>query len=97
MSLFLDYLKKTHTSLDSDSNEDAGPEEYVKAGICEILVLYAQKYEDAFGELIPSFVDATWNLLTTIGPEPKYDIVSIESTSLDSRRFYAHTVVISSL
>jgi exportin-2 (importin alpha re-exporter) len=34
-----------------------------------------QKYEDAFGELCKPFITSTWNLLTTIGPETKYDIL----------------------
>ncbi|KAF3935709.1 Exportin-2 [Dactylella cylindrospora] len=75
MGLFHKYLTTSNPLLATDDEDESGPEEYVKAGICEILVLYAQKYEDAFGELMPNFVQATWNLLTTIGLEPKYDIL----------------------
>ncbi|EWC48283.1 hypothetical protein DRE_02387 [Drechslerella stenobrocha 248] len=75
MQLFHKYLTTTNPLLATDDEEEAGVEEYVKAGICEILVLYMQKYEDAFGSLTPNFAGATWNLLTTIGMEPKYDIL----------------------
>lgn len=37
--------------------------------------MYLQKYEDAFGELCTPFITSAWNLLTTIGPETKYDIL----------------------
>ncbi|KAF3925560.1 Exportin-2 [Orbilia brochopaga] len=75
MQLFHKYLTNTSPLLATDDEDEAGLEEYVKAGICEILVLYMQKYEDAFGDLTPSFAGATWNLLTTIGMQPKYDIL----------------------
>ncbi|KAK6349794.1 importin-alpha export receptor [Orbilia brochopaga] len=75
MQLFHKYLTTTSPLLATDDEDEAGVEEYVKAGICEILVLYMQKYEDAFGSLTPNFAGATWNLLTTIGMQPKYDIL----------------------
>ncbi|KAK6541749.1 importin-alpha export receptor [Orbilia ellipsospora] len=75
MQLFHKYLTTTNPALATDDEDESGVEEYVKAGICEILVLYMQKYEDAFGSLTSGFADATWNLLTTIGLEPKYDIL----------------------
>lgn len=34
-----------------------------------------QKYEDVFGELCRPFITSAWNLLTTIGPETKFDIL----------------------
>lgn len=76
MGLLHKYLTYTNPLLTSDDDDEAGPLEYVKAGICEVLVLYAQKYEDVFGPLLSGFVQSTWTLLTTTGLEPKYDIVS---------------------
>jgi len=48
--------------------------ERVKASICEIIDLYAKRYEEEFTKL-PKFVETIWTLLTTTGPEPKYDVV----------------------
>jgi exportin-2 (importin alpha re-exporter) len=59
----------------TDDDSESGPLEFVKAGICEVITLYMQKYEDPFGELCKPFITSTWNLLTTIGPETKFDIL----------------------
>src|SRR5436305_2186540 len=75
MSLLHKYLSYTNPLLVTDNDDESGPLEFVRAGICEVLVLYAHKYEDVFGSLITGFVESTWTLLTTIGLEPKYDIV----------------------
>lgn len=69
------YLTYDNSLLKTDDDAEAGPEEHVKAGICEVLVLYVQKYDDAFGAVLPPFITSAWNLLTTIGPETKYDIL----------------------
>lgn len=61
--------------LHTDDENDAGALELVKSGIFEVLSLYVQKYEDAFGEHVDRFVGSSWNLLTTVGTEPKYDIL----------------------
>jgi exportin-2 (importin alpha re-exporter) len=74
-SLLGKYLTYQNTLLDTDEDSEAGPLELVKTGICEALVLYVQKYEDAFEELLPPFITNVWNLLTTIGPETKFDIL----------------------
>jgi exportin-2 (importin alpha re-exporter) len=69
------YLNYQNPILNTDDDSEAGPLEYVKTGICEGLVLYVQKYEDAFGALLQPFITDVWNLLTTVGPEMKYDIL----------------------
>ena len=69
------YLVYENKLLETDDDADAGPLEHVKAGIFEVLVLWVQKYEDAFGEHVGQFVGSSWNLLTTVGPEIKYDIL----------------------
>jgi exportin-2 (importin alpha re-exporter) len=69
------YLTYDNPLLATDDDSESGPLEFVKAGICEAMTLYMQKYEDAFGELCKPFITSTWSLLTTIGPETKYDIL----------------------
>ncbi|CCH45368.1 Exportin-2 [Wickerhamomyces ciferrii] len=39
----------------------------VKTAISELIQLYTTRYEDEFDQLIPQFVQSTWNVLTTTG------------------------------
>jgi exportin-2 (importin alpha re-exporter) len=74
-SLLHKYLTYENPLLATDDDSESGPLEFVKAGICEVMTLYMQKYEDAFGELCKPFITSAWTLLTTIGPETKFDIL----------------------
>lgn len=74
-SLLHKYLTYENPLLATDDDSESGPLEFVKAGICEAMTLYMQKYEDAFGELCHKFITSTWTLLTTIGHETKFDIL----------------------
>ena len=74
-SLLHKYLTYDNPLLHTDDESEAGPLEHVKSGIFEVLVLYVQKYEDAFGPHVEQFVRSSWNLLTTIGGETKYDLL----------------------
>ncbi|RKF55093.1 Importin alpha re-exporter [Golovinomyces cichoracearum] len=74
-SLLHKYLTYENLLLRSDDDGEVGPLEFVKAGTCEVMTLYLQKYEDAFGALCQPFITSTWSLLTTIGPETKFDIL----------------------
>lgn len=58
-----------------DDDEAPGPLQKIRASICEIAELYAQKYLDAFPQL-GSFVNGVWNMLTTVGPGTREDVVS---------------------
>lgn len=69
------YLTYDNPLLYTDSDDEAGPLEFVKSGILEVLNLYVQKYEDAFGSYVEVFIGSSWTLLTTIGMETKYDIL----------------------
>ena len=74
-SLLEKYLKYDEPTLRTDTDEESGPLEFVKSDIFEVLGLFVQKYEDAFGEHVGTFVQSSWTLLTTIGEETKYDIL----------------------
>lgn len=69
------YLVYNNPILVSSDDEESGPQETLKASICELLQLYTQRYEDVFGPLLSKFVESTWNLLISTGSEPKYDIL----------------------
>lgn len=75
MGLFEKYLVYQNPLLVTDDEEEEGPLEQIKTGICYILELYASRYEDAFPQL-QKFVHIVINLLTSAGSEPKYDTVS---------------------
>lgn len=73
--LLLKYLRFDNSLLRTDNEEEAGPLENVKAGIFEGLTLYVQKYYDAFEPHVKRFVENSWELLTTVGLEPKFDVL----------------------
>lgn len=74
-SLLHKYLTYDNPLLHIADDNEAGPLELVKSGIFEVLSLYVQKYEDAFGEHVEQFVGSSWSLLTTVGAKSKYDIL----------------------
>ncbi|RUP48679.1 Cse1-domain-containing protein [Jimgerdemannia flammicorona] len=80
MNLLYKYLTYTNPLLTNDDGDEAGPLEKIKAGICEIVELYTQRYEDAF-TMLPQFVQTIWSLLTTTGSQPKYDILVSKAMS----------------
>ncbi|KIV98654.1 uncharacterized protein PV09_09568 [Verruconis gallopava] len=69
------YLAYENPLLHTDDESESGLLEFVKAGIFEALSLYTQKYEDAFGPYLQQFSSSSWQLLTSIGHETKYDIL----------------------
>jgi exportin-2 (importin alpha re-exporter) len=74
-ALLLKYLTYDNSLLQTGDDTESSPLEFVKASIFEALQLYVQKYEDAFGQHLGRFIQNSWQLLTTIGPETKYDIL----------------------
>ncbi|KAL8781720.1 MAG: hypothetical protein Q9203_000161 [Teloschistes exilis] len=74
-SLLHKYLVYDNPVLHTDADSEAGPLELVKSGIFEVLIIYSQKYEDAFGPFVEQFVGSSWNLLTTTGLDTKNDVL----------------------
>ncbi|KAL4899646.1 hypothetical protein BDW74DRAFT_107879 [Aspergillus multicolor] len=73
--ILLKYLTYDNQLLHTDDDDESGQLEYVRAGIFEVLTLYVQKYGDEFNQHIQQFVESSWNFLTTIGQETKFDIL----------------------
>jgi exportin-2 (importin alpha re-exporter) len=71
-SLLDKYLSYTNPIFDGDDDE-ASPLEVVKADICEALQLYTIKFDEDFNPHAKPFITSVWNLLSTIGPQRKYD------------------------
>ncbi|KAF7731911.1 importin-alpha export receptor [Apophysomyces ossiformis] len=69
---FQKYLVYGNTLLESQDEDEAGPLEKIKTGICEIIELYTQRYEEDFPQL-PTFVPIVFDLLASSGHEAKYD------------------------
>ena len=65
-----------HLADGKDDDETPGPLQKIRASICEIAELYAQKYLEEFPQL-GSFVNGIWNMLTTVGPGTREDVVRI--------------------
>ncbi|ORX43587.1 Cse1-domain-containing protein [Piromyces finnis] len=74
MTLLHKYLVYSNPLLESDDDEETGIIEKTKTSICEIIDLYAKRYEEVFPKL-PEFVQTIWELLTHYGLEPKYDLL----------------------
>ncbi len=72
--IFHKYLSYTNPIFDGDDDE-ATVVENTKADFCELLQLYTHKYDEDFGEYVTSFTDRVWTLLSTLGPEKKYDLL----------------------
>lgn len=75
-SLLNRYLRYDNKLLHTEDTSESGPLEFVKAGIFEILSLWVQKYEEDLRPYIGQFVETSWTLLTNVGPEIKYDILT---------------------
>ncbi|KAH3687870.1 hypothetical protein WICPIJ_001163 [Wickerhamomyces pijperi] len=67
---------KPKDSDDDDDDEEVDILSKVKTSICELIQLYTARYEDVFEPLLPQFIQSTWNLLTTIGPQQRFDILT---------------------
>lgn len=75
VALLLKYLSYENKSLETDDEDEAGPLQTTKANIFEALTLYVGKYYEDFSSHVQQFVQSSWTLLTTVGPEPKNDIL----------------------
>ncbi|KAL3472304.1 CAS/CSE protein [Aspergillus californicus] len=73
--LLLKYLTYDNQLLRTDDDTESGQLEFTRAGIFEVLTLYVQKYLEEFQPYVQQFVESSWNFLTTIGQETKYDIL----------------------
>jgi exportin-2 (importin alpha re-exporter) len=72
-ALLHEYVTYQNELLVTDDDEEASVLENVKADICEALQLYTSKYDDEFGRFTPTFITSIWNLLSSLGPQQKYD------------------------
>ena len=69
------YLEYTNPLLVTNDGSEVSVLETVKADICDVLELYTRKFDEDFGPLLSPFISSAWELLSTAGPETKYDIL----------------------
>ena len=69
------YLNYSNPLLNTDDEAETSIVDTVKADICELLQLYTIKFDEDFARYCPPFITNAWNLLSTTGPEIKYDII----------------------
>jgi exportin-2 (importin alpha re-exporter) len=76
MTHFHALLTSDNKVLQTDDEDEPGLLEELKSQICDNIGLYAHKYEEEFSPFMNQFVTAVWNLLLTVGPQVKYDMLA---------------------
>lgn len=76
MNAFHELLITDVPCLHTGEEEEAGILEQLRSQICYNLGLYAQKYDEEFGNYMQQFVTDVWELLVRTGIQTKYDAVS---------------------
>lgn len=80
MGEFVKCLTYTNPLLvDATEDTEPGPIEKLQAAVIDDITLYATKYEEEFTPFLPTFAQLTWQLLTAVGPQAKYDILATSS------------------
>jgi len=69
------YLTYANPLLDTDDDAEVSVVDTVKADICEALELYTIKYDEDFSQYCAPFITDAWNLLSSVGPEAKFDLL----------------------
>lgn len=81
MSKFSSLLDFQNSLLSTNDTENPGPIEKLQAVLCEIVTLFATKYEEDFQPFTGSFVEKVWMLLTRLGADMKFDDVVVKAIS----------------
>ncbi|BEJ11174.1 hypothetical protein CspHIS471_0105960 [Cutaneotrichosporon sp. HIS471] len=75
MGWLLKYLSWERPELKGDDDDDApGPLQKIRASICDVAELFAQKYVEEFPQL-GEFVNGTWQMLTNVGLGTRDDVL----------------------
>lgn len=73
------YLNYSNPILDTDDDTEVSVVDTVKADICDFLELYTFKYDADFSQYCKPFIISTWSLVSSVGPETKYDTLVSKS------------------
>lgn len=77
MNAFHQLLTTDVPCLRTGDDDDAGVLEQLQSQICYNLGLYAQKYDEEYGQYVQTFVTDVWGLLVKTGIQTKYDAVRL--------------------
>ena len=69
------YLTYSNPLMDTDDESETSIVDTTKADICEVLELLTIKFDEDFSKYCQPFITSAWNLLSSIGPETKYDTI----------------------
>ncbi|KAL2162669.1 hypothetical protein VTH06DRAFT_6505 [Thermothelomyces fergusii] len=72
------YITYTNPTFDGEEDE-ATPLETLKSDICDVLQLFTNKYDDDFGQFVQEFTNNVWNVLSSVGPEKRYDTLTCKA------------------
>ncbi|CAI4210317.1 unnamed protein product [Parascedosporium putredinis] len=75
VKIFYDLSCHDNPLLETDDDAEASIVDTVKADICEALELYTVKFDEDFSKYCGPFITNVWELLSSMGPETKYDHV----------------------
>lgn len=74
MSIMHKYLNYQNPLLEDENEDDeASVLSKVKASIAELIQLYISRYQEEFDPMVDNFIQTTWNLLTSLTSQAKYD------------------------
>ena len=76
MLYFHELLTSDNKLIDNGDEDEPGLLEELKSQICDIIGLYAFKYEEEFSPYMKQFVMAVWNLLLNVGAQTKFDLLA---------------------
>lgn len=74
--LLIKYLTYDSPLLHTDDDAEPGLLERTKSEILEFLTLCVKKYEEDINPYVEQFANTSWSLLTSVGPETKYDALA---------------------
>eukprot|EP00468_Gymnochlora_sp_CCMP2014_P003932 CAMPEP_0167761540 /NCGR_PEP_ID=MMETSP0110_2-20121227/12233_1 /TAXON_ID=629695 /ORGANISM="Gymnochlora sp., Strain CCMP2014" /LENGTH=912 /DNA_ID=CAMNT_0007648243 /DNA_START=155 /DNA_END=2893 /DNA_ORIENTATION=- len=74
-SIFLNLIKYNNDLIKPRTMDEPGLLENTKGGICDVLVLYTNKYEEDFNQFVQKFVTTVWDMLTKTDEKAKYDLL----------------------
>ena len=67
------YLTFSSPLLETDDDDETSILDTTRADICELLEMWTLKYDEDFSQYCEPFITSTWNLLSNVGLETKYD------------------------
>ena len=73
------YLTYSNDLMVTDDDTEASIVDTTKADICELLELLTIKFNEDFSKYCQPFITSAWNLLSSVGPETKYDALVSKS------------------